>query len=135
MVCDWGMSKDMGPQTYGRNEDMTFLGREITRTQDYSEETAKRIDDEVNVLLRTSYEQARQIITEQREKLEMIANLLLERETLDGRDVEEIVKHGRLLSEEEREKIDKAREEADKAKIKDTGVVHDTTPPPLPLAG
>jgi len=132
MVCDWGMSKEMGPQTYGRNEDMTFLGREITRTQDYSEETAKRIDDEVNVLLQTSYEKAKKIIEENRDKLEMIANLLLERETLDGRDVEEIVHKGRILSEQERDEIDKAKEEEEKAKTKDAVVISGTNPPPLP---
>jgi cell division protease FtsH len=123
MVCDWGMSKEMGPQTYGRNEDLTFLGREITRTQDYSEETAKRIDDEVNSLLRQSYEKARQVIQANRDKLDMIANLLLERETLDGRDVEEIVKHGRILSDEEREAADKAKEQEEKANGKAAAVV------------
>ena len=114
MICDWGMSREMGPQTYGRSEDMMFLGREITRTQDYSEETAKRIDEEVNIMLRQSYDRARKIIETNRAKLEMIANLLLERETLDGRDVEEIVKHGRVLSDQERDEIDKAEEEKKK---------------------
>ncbi|MDD4870335.1 MAG: ATP-dependent zinc metalloprotease FtsH [Kiritimatiellae bacterium] len=135
MVCDWGMSMEMGPQTYGKNEDLTFLGREITRTQDYSEETAKRIDDEINVLLRQSHDKAKKIVEDNRDKLEMIANLLLERETLDGRDVEEIVKHGRILSEQEREEIDKAKEKEEalkknngKAMVADT----DKNPPPLP---
>lgn len=131
MVCDWGMSRELGPQTYGRNEDMTFLGREITRTQDYSEETAKRIDDEVNILLTQNYDRAKKIVGENRDKLEMIANFLLERETLDGRDVEEIVQHGRLLSEQEREVIDKAEEEERKAKMKDVPVAAENKPAPL----
>jgi cell division protease FtsH len=138
MVCDWGMSKEMGPQTYGKNEDLTFLGREITRTQDYSEETAKRIDDEINAMLRQNYDKAKKIIEDNRDKLEMIANLLLERETLEGRDVEEIVEHGHILSEQERDVIDKAKEAKDKEEeLKKNGGKGTTTdtgkvPPPLP---
>jgi len=131
MVCEWGMSKEMGPQTYGRNEDLTFLGRDITRTQDYSEETAKRIDDVVNVLLRECYTRAVKIVEENRAKLEMIATLLLERETLDGRDVEEIVKHGRVLSEQERDEIDKANKEENKNNGDKAG---SSVPPKLPAA-
>ncbi len=104
MVCDWGMCQELGPQTYGVREELMFLGREVNRSQDYSEDTARKIDIEVSKILRTSYERARRILTEHRDKLEVMATLLLERETLDGRDVEEIAKFGKLLSEEERAK-------------------------------
>ena len=112
MICDWGMSIDMGPQTFGEPEELMFLGREVTRHKDYSEETARKIDAEINALLREAYERAKKILVENREKLEDIARLLLERETLDGEEVMEIVKHGRILSEDER----KARDGQDAAK-------------------
>jgi len=102
MVCDWGMSRELGPQTFGEREELMFLGREVSRQQDYSEETARRIDEEISALLRRTYDRARAILAEHRDKLELIANLLIERETLDGDDVADIVKHGRILSEEER---------------------------------
>jgi len=110
MVCSWGMSDDLGPQTFGHNEELMFLGRDISRTQDYSEETARRIDEDVSTLLRKRHKYAAEILKTHRDKLEMIAELLLERETLDGRDVEDIVKHGRVLSEDERGEEDRQKE-------------------------
>ena len=110
MVCDWGMNENLGPQTFGEHEELLFLGREVSRKQDYSEQTAQKIDQEVNKLLCASYERAREILTVHRGKLEIIAGALLERETLDGRAVEEILEHGRILSEEERDRIDAENE-------------------------
>ena len=109
MVCNWGMSDSLGPQTFGEHQELMFLGREVSRTQDYSEETAKKIDAEVNRLLREAYEQATQIIGTHRDKLQLIANTLLERETLDGRDVNEMIEHGRILTDAERAEIEKAK--------------------------
>ena len=109
MVCNWGMSEDLGPQSFGENQELMFLGREVSRTQDYSEETAKRIDAEVSRLLHDAYEAAKSILNNHRDKLEMIATLLLETETIDGRDVEDIVEHGRIFSEDERSAQDKER--------------------------
>jgi cell division protease FtsH len=108
MVCNWGMSDALGPQTYGENQELLFLGREVTRTQDYSEDTARRIDAEVNRLLRDAHERALALLKEHRHHLDAIAKLLLDRETLDGRDVAEIVEHGRLLTEDERDAVDQA---------------------------
>ncbi len=102
MVCDWGMSAELGPQTFGAHEELMFLGREVSRTQDFSEDTARKIDAEVNGLLRESYAKARSLLESHRDKMEMIAKLLLERETLDGRDVEDLVKLGRVRSDDER---------------------------------
>jgi len=101
MVCDWGMSENLGPQTFGEHQDLMFLGRDITRARDFSEETARRIDEEVSALLRQCHQKAKDILLEHRQHLDMIANLLLERETLDGRDVEEIVRHGKIPAKEE----------------------------------
>lgn len=112
MVCNWGMSAQLGPQTFGAQEELMFLGREVARNQDFSEDTARRIDEEVNALLREAFTSARNILETNRDKLDLIANLLLERETLDGRDIEEIAIHGRLLTEEERAEADAKEEES-----------------------
>ena len=109
MVCEWGMSQTLGPQSFGEREELLFLGREVSRSQSFSEETARRIDEEVSRIIRECHDKALDILRRHREKLDTLANLLLERETLDGRDVEEIVKHGRILSEVERAEAD-ARE-------------------------
>ena len=128
MICDWGMSEDLGPQTFGEHEELMFLGREVSRSQDYSEKTAQKIDAEVNKLLRDSYDRAQGVITENRDKLDMIAALLLERETLDGRDVDEIVEHDRVLSAGEREEID-AKKDAEDAAVAEPEPGQE--PPPL----
>lgn len=102
MVCNWAMSTKLGPQTFGAQEELLFLGREVARNQDFSDETSRRIDVEVNNLLREAYQKAETILKENRGKLDMIAELLIERETLDGRDVKNIVLLGRILTVEER---------------------------------
>ena len=102
MICNWGMSSIMGPQAYGANEEHLFLGREVTRSQDFSDETAHKIDEEVNALLRRSHQQATALLTQHRDSLELVAQALLERETLDGFEVEEMIEHGRVLTIEER---------------------------------
>ncbi len=102
MVCEWGMSNTLGPQSFGNREEVLFLGREVSRNQDYSEATAQKIDQEVNRMLTEAYQHALDILRTHRDKLELITKLLIERETLDGRDVEELIKHGRLLSDVER---------------------------------
>ncbi len=114
MVCNWGMSDALGPQTFGQNQELMFLGREVQRTQDYSEATAQRIDTEVSALLDSAFGRAESILTEHRDKLNMIAEMLLEQETLDGRDVEEIAEHGRVLSGDERDEIDRKKETEDR---------------------
>jgi len=103
MVCNWGMS-DLGPQRFGENQEVMFLGREVSRSQDYSEETARKIDAEVSRFLQDALARARDILAKNRDKLDLIAGLLVERETLDGQEVDEILEHSRILSDEEREK-------------------------------
>ncbi len=87
MVCEWGMSEEMGPLTFGKREEQIFLGREIAQHQDYSEETAIKIDREVKKLVLESDKVARTILEGQREELIRLAEALLEYETLDSEEV------------------------------------------------
>ncbi len=122
MVCEWGMSPILGPQTFGNREETLFLGREVNRNYEYSEETARKIDQEVSRLVSEAYDRALTMVKEHRKQLDMVAEMLLERETLDGREVEEIVKHGRLLTEVERAEADeKATEVADEKEAAKSG--------------
>jgi cell division protease FtsH len=98
MVCEWGMSGRMGMVEYGDHEDYVFLGREIGRSRGYSEQTAREIDEEVHQIVSGAYERAKKILGENRDKVGKIAAALLEYETLDGSQVEEIIKHGRMLN-------------------------------------
>jgi cell division protease FtsH len=102
MVCEWGMSPEIGPQSFGTGDEMVFLGREVTRAQTYSEATAQKIDAETGRILREAFAQARQILETHREVLEKIAAALIERETLDGVDVDDLLNHGRIRTDEER---------------------------------
>ncbi len=97
MVCDWGMSP-LGPIAYGGNHDTVFLGRDITRTEAISEETARRIDVEIQRIISEQYERAKVIIGERRAALDKIAEALLEHETLEGRHVLEILEFGEIRS-------------------------------------
>jgi len=97
MVCDWGMSP-LGPIAYGGNHDTVFLGRDITRTENVSEETARRIDVEIQRIISEQYERAKTIIGERRAALDKIAESLLEHETLEGRHVLEILEFGEIRS-------------------------------------
>ena len=116
MVCDWGMSEELGPRTFGRREEMMFLGREVGRTQDFSEATAQKIDAEVDAILRQAYQKAHDILTSHRERVEALVVMLLEQETVDGEDAEDLIKLGRFRSQEEREADRKAREAAARAR-------------------
>jgi cell division protease FtsH len=87
MVCEWGMSDSMGPLTFGKKEEQIFLGREIAQHQDYSEDTALKIDAEVKRIVTTNYERATRILTEHKQRLIDIADALLAREVLDADQV------------------------------------------------
>jgi cell division protease FtsH len=91
MVCEWGMSEAMGPLTFGKKEEQIFLGREIAQHQDYSEDTALRIDQEVKRFVTDQYERARKMLEQHKASLEKIAAELLTREVLDGEQVRRIV--------------------------------------------
>ena len=95
MVCEWGMS-ELGPLSFGKKEEQIFLGREIAQHRDYSEETAIRIDEEVKRIISTAYSRARAIIEQHSNALVRVAEALLEREVLDGREVRTIIDGGNL---------------------------------------
>jgi cell division protease FtsH len=91
MVCDWGMSPELGPLTFGKKEEQIFLGREIAQHRDYSEETARRIDQEIKRLILDAYDKARTLLLENMETLNCLAQSLLEKETLDGESIDRII--------------------------------------------
>lgn len=98
MVCAWGMSERMGMVEYGEPEGAVFLARDIARARNYSEATAQQIDEEVKRLIDTAYGKAKQLILQYKDKLDAIAQALLEYETLDGNHIKEIMQHGRILN-------------------------------------
>jgi cell division protease FtsH len=96
MVCEYGMSDKLGMVQYGDNDEYVFLGREMGRSKVYSEDTAREIDAEIKRIIDEQYKIAKDLITQNIDKLELIAKSLLEYETLDGAQVEEIVRTGRF---------------------------------------
>jgi len=101
MVCELGMSSKLGPIAYGENEENVFLGREMaTRRDDFSENTAREIDEEVRRIVEEQYERARKVIKENRDKLDRLAEALLERETLDSEEIQAAIDHRELPTRE-----------------------------------
>jgi len=94
MVCEWGMSEKLGPLTFGKNEEYIFLGREVARHKDYSEETAFQIDVEIKRIIGDCAHRTRVILEENLEKLHALARALLQRESLDGEEVALILRSG-----------------------------------------
>jgi len=91
MVCEWGMSDTMGPLSYGKKEEQIFLGREFATHKDYSEDTAKHIDAEVVSIVTRNYEKAKKLINDNIEILHKIAGELLEKEVLNGPEIDAII--------------------------------------------
>jgi cell division protease FtsH len=106
MVCQYGMSDKLGMIQYGDNNEYVFLGREMIRSKDYSERIAEEIDAEVKRIIDEGYNRAKDLIETYRDKLEMLAQKLLEYETLDGSQVEEIVRHGRFTPPTEKQNVE-----------------------------
>jgi cell division protease FtsH len=98
MVCEWGMSEALGPLTFGKKEEQIFLGREIAQHQDYSEDTAIRIDQEVRRIVLDNYKKAKDLLEGARPILDKIADELLVREVLDADQVKALVE-GKSLGE------------------------------------
>ena len=92
MVCEYGMSENMGPLNFGKEEEQIFLGREISQHRDYSELTAKKIDEEVRAIVITAYKKASQLINDNLGALHRIADVLLEKETLSRGEINELLK-------------------------------------------
>jgi len=91
MVCEWGMSEKLGPLTFGKKEEEIFLGREIAQHRDYSEKTAQLIDEEVRSIVEAAEERATNLLTNNVEKLHLLAKALLEHESLDGEEIDRIL--------------------------------------------
>jgi cell division protease FtsH len=91
MVCEWGMSDKMGPLTFGKREEQIFLGKEFSRHKDYSEKTAEEIDDEVKSIVAERYRYAKQLLLDNKKTLLILADMLLEKETLDAAEIEAII--------------------------------------------
>jgi cell division protease FtsH len=91
MVRRWGMSDTLGPLNYSKGEEMVFLGREIVQHRDYSDATAQKIDDEVTRLIKTSYERSRGVLMENLDILHKLAEVLLEKETIMGKELDELI--------------------------------------------
>lgn len=92
MVCEWGMSDKIGPVTFGKKSEEIFLGREIAQHRDYSEKTAILIDQEVKRIVHEVYERAEKLIRDNEDKLHLLAAALLEREILDGDEIDRLLK-------------------------------------------
>jgi cell division protease FtsH len=95
MVCEWGMSNEMGPLSYGKKEEQIFLGREFATHKDYSEDTAKMIDKEVSRIVMTGYESAKKILSDHLDLLNRIAMELLEKEVLNGPELDALIGIGK----------------------------------------
>ena len=100
MVCEWGMSEKMGPLTYGAKEEQVFLGKDFSSQKNFSDQTAKLIDQEVKTLVMGGYTRATELLTQNRDKLEEMAQALLEHETLNAKNIQNIL-DGKDISDNE----------------------------------
>ena len=108
MIMQYGMSDVLGPVAYGESQNhQVFLGRDINHQRNYSEEVASEIDKEVRKYMEEAYEACRKIITENRDKLELIAQALMERETLTAKELEELLTTGSITDPDDKDEDDK----------------------------
>jgi cell division protease FtsH len=91
MIRSWGMSDDLGPLSYAKGEEQVFLGREIAQHRDYSEATAQKIDEEINKLIKNAYERAKSVLKDNLDILHQLAERLLEKETVMGKELDELI--------------------------------------------
>jgi cell division protease FtsH len=91
MVCEWGMSKSLGPIAFGQKEEPIFLGKEIARHRDYSDETAEQIDREIRNIVESALKLAKDLLTKHQDKLELLATTLVEKETLEDAQIRELL--------------------------------------------
>ncbi len=102
MICEYGMSENIGPVTFGHRQDQVFLGRDIARDKDYSEEVAAEIDKEVRAFMEDAYAATEKLLTENVDKLHVIAQALMEKETLEEEEINQLVKYGHILTSAEK---------------------------------
>ncbi|MDA8774243.1 ATP-dependent zinc metalloprotease FtsH [Opitutales bacterium] len=139
MVCDWGMS-ELGMISFGDKQDQVFLGKELSRAQNYSEETAQKIDYAIKDIIDVQYERAKKILNENIDALHTSANALLEHETIEGKHIHEIIDQGKIVSpiiksiplSQEGKKADKSKEEKAEDKSKEGDLGTDPEPVGIP---
>lgn len=102
MICEYGMSENIGPVTFGHRQDQVFLGRDIARDKDYSEEVAAEIDKEVRFFMEDAYAATEKLLSDNIDKLHVIAKALMEKETLEEEEINQLVKYGHILTAEEK---------------------------------
>ncbi|MFH1218028.1 MAG: ATP-dependent zinc metalloprotease FtsH [Pseudomonadota bacterium] len=129
MVCEWGMSDELGPMTFGKKEEQIFLGREIAQHRDYSEDTAIKIDEAVRRMIEDANHKVFKLLGENLETLKIIAKALLERETLTSEDIEKIMAGQGL---EPMKKVEKPPQPTDQPQ--ETPAPETTAAPPLPTS-
>jgi cell division protease FtsH len=113
MIRNWGMSEKLGPLSYSKGEEQIFLGREIAQHRDYSEDTARMIDEEINKLIKDAYDRAGVVLNENVDILHKLAELLLEQETVLGKELDELIKELRPGIELPSHKLDENEPEAE----------------------
>ncbi|WP_328218893.1 ATP-dependent zinc metalloprotease FtsH [Flexistipes sp.] len=128
MVCSWGMSSKIGPLFFGKKDDAVFLGKEISSSKDYSEKTAVMIDEEIKTIVSNSYKRATNILKENFNLLEQTAQLLLEKETIENKDIQDLIK--KLNEDEEENKEAEDENEEKKEDSQKGGNVEDEPVPP-----
>ena len=102
MICEYGMSENIGPVTFGHRQDQVFLGRDIARDKDYSEEVAAEIDKEVRSFMEDAYAATEKLLSDNIDKLHVIAKALMGKETLEEEEINQLVKYGHILTAEEK---------------------------------
>jgi cell division protease FtsH len=138
MVCEWGMSEKMGPLTYGSKEEQVFLGKDFSQQKNFSDQTAKLIDQEVKALVMGGYSNAHEILTDNREILEKLALALLDQETLNATEIKDIVngKEPPADASDENPPVDNVIAQEEKAKPKSNddseGIMGGGLPDPHP---
>jgi cell division protease FtsH len=120
MVCEYGMSPILGPQNLGSHNKPVFLGQGIAGTSEHSDETAQRIDQEVHRVLTEAYAQTMKILTDNKDRLIALSEILIEREVLDFEDVDSIMKTGQLPEDKKTAVSDEQKEENPEKKEEDT---------------
>ena len=124
MICEWGMSDEMGPATFGKKDQEIFLGREIAQHRDYSEETAQKIDAEVKRLIAKAHKKAEDLLTKHLDELHALAKALLEYEILDGEQIDQVLRGEAIdsiaFTSEPKENGTKSKPEKDSVKTETT---------------
>jgi len=115
MVTQWGMSERLGPRTFRQDEDHPFLGRELASTRDFSDETARVIDEEIKRILKDMQSRAEDILKKNQKQLEALSNALLEKETLESDEIESILKNNKPKKKKKRNKQNKTSKKSEKS--------------------